>query len=71
MKKFIAAISLIILWFGSSYAIAADAGELIRGNAKFNAVVIVLAIIFAGLIVFLFRLDKRISKLESGKGGKS
>lgn len=50
---------------------AASAAELIRGNAKFNAVVIVLGIIFIGIILFLVRLDKKVSRLEKKEDMKS
>lgn len=41
--------------------------EVIRGNAKFNAVATVLVIIFCGVVFFLFRMDRRLTKLENLK----
>lgn len=38
-----------------------------RGNAKFNVVAVVLGIIFLGITLFLFRLDRKIGKLEKEK----
>lgn len=45
--------------------------ELIRGNAKFNIVIVVLSIIFLGIIIFMFRLDNKINKLEEKAKKKS
>ncbi len=38
--------------------------EQLQGGYRYNAVVMVLVIIFIGLWLFLFRMDKRISRLE-------
>ena len=47
---------------------AADLNTWISTTQKFPVVFAVLLIIFIGLFIFLFRLEKRISKLE--KSGK-
>lgn len=39
--------------------------DTLRGNAKFNVVAAVLVIIFSGIALFLFRLDRKITKLEN------
>lgn len=46
-----------------SFAVSEDA-SLFYQSGKIYVVVGVMSIIFLGLIVFLFRLDKRISRLE-------
>jgi len=59
--------------FGISLAAKAAnsvAQDAMRGNAKFNVVAVVLGIIFAGIAFFLFRLDKKVSKLEKDKEQK-
>ncbi len=38
--------------------------EQLQGGYRYNAVVVVLVIIFIGLWLFLYRMDKRINKLE-------
>lgn len=38
--------------------------ELFRSNGKIYVVVAVLLIIFAGIIIYLIQLDRKISKLE-------
>lgn len=70
MKKIISIFLVVILWFNLSEVLAADAGELIRGNAKFNAVIIVLGVIFGGIVFFLFRMDNRLKKLEERQNNK-
>lgn len=41
--------------------------DTLRGNAKFNVVAAVLVIIFSGIALFLFRLDRKITKLEKNR----
>jgi hypothetical protein len=44
----------------------------LRGHASFNAVFIIIAIIFIGLIITLIRIDRKVSRLEKEmKGPKS
>jgi len=44
-----------------------EMADVMRGNGKIYVVVLVLATIFAGIIVYLIRLDRKISKLEKNK----
>jgi hypothetical protein len=39
-------------------------GELLKGNDKMTAVIIVISIIIIGLFLYLWRLDKKIDKLS-------
>jgi hypothetical protein len=41
-----------------------DMADKLRGEGKIYVVVLVLATIFAGIIGFLVRLDRKITKLE-------
>ena len=41
--------------------------EVLAGNFKFNVVATVLIIIFLGAIIYINRLDKRITKIENQK----
>jgi CcmD family protein len=70
MKKTIAILYLFLIAINTSMLLAADVKDLIRGNAKFNSVIIVLTIIFGGIVFFLFRMDKRLAKLEKQKENK-
>ncbi len=42
----------------------ADMADVMRSNGKIYVVVIVLATIFAGIITFLVRLERKITRLE-------
>ncbi|MEY3983508.1 MAG: CcmD family protein [Bacteroidota bacterium] len=54
---------LLFLGFGSMLK-ASDAAQMLRANGKNNAVIAVLAIIFTGLIIWLVRLDRKVSRME-------
>jgi hypothetical protein len=41
--------------------------DTLRAEGKIYVVVLVLATIFAGIIVYLVRLDRKIKKLENNK----
>ena len=40
------------------------AANTLSGNANFNAVAAVLILIFLGVVVYLIRLDRKLTKLE-------
>lgn len=44
-----------------------EMADMLRKEGKIYVVVMVLATIFAGIILFLIRLDRKISKLEKNK----
>ena len=60
----------------SSFLLAQDStrqqkpqmADLMRSNGKIYVVVVVVLIILAGLFIYLFRLDKKISRLETKSG---
>ena len=43
-----------------------EMADILRDNGKIYVVVAVLLTIFAGIIFYLVRLDKKITKLEKG-----
>ncbi|HEY8916937.1 CcmD family protein [Chitinophaga rupis] len=45
--------------------------EMLRSNGKIYVVVVVLVIIFIGIILYLIRLDRKITKLEHQQQSKS
>lgn len=63
MKPVIKLIVFIVAIF-LPFSASAGTYELLSRNAKFNVVITVIAIIFSGIVFFLFRMDKRIGKLE-------
>lgn len=44
-----------------------EMANTLRSNGKIYVVVLVLATIFAGLIIYLIRLDKKITQLEKNR----
>jgi len=44
-----------------------EMADTMRSNGKIYVVVLVLATIFAGIIAYLIRIDRKISKLEKNK----
>ncbi|MDQ3843660.1 MAG: CcmD family protein [Bacteroidota bacterium] len=66
MKKigflFIALITYTLVWAQST----SDAGmaDAMRSNGKIYVVIAVILTIFAGIIIYLVRLDRKLSRLE-------
>jgi len=64
-------LTIFIIFTTQQVAIAQDAApamaDTMRQDGKIYVVVLVLATIFAGIIAFLVRLDRKISKLEKNK----
>lgn len=70
MRK--ASLLIIILFLVSAVTTFAqeaqpEMADALRKDGKIYVVVLVLATIFAGIIAFLVRLDRKISKLEQSK----
>jgi len=47
-----------------------EMADAMRSNGKIYVVVAVLVTILAGLILYMFRLDRKISRLEKEESGK-
>lgn len=61
--------SLFTIFFSTLSALAQQPGEVemadtLRSSGKIYVVVAVLLIILIGLIIFLIRIDRKVSKLE-------
>ena len=74
MKKIV---SLLLLLCGFFVAVAqggttgdepVEMADAMRANGKIYVVVTVVVIILIGLFLYLFRLDRKISKLEKAPG---
>lgn len=50
--------------FAQDTAQSADMADTMRSNGKIYVVVAVILTIFAGLIIYLVRLDKKLTRLE-------
>ncbi len=48
----------------TNHNVSDTAKEMLRGNAKFNVVATILVLIFIGIIFYLIRLDRKMTKLE-------
>ena len=62
-KQFLLSVLLVIL---SINLLLAESGSIdfLRSTGKIYSVVAVIAVIFLGIVWYLFRLDKKITKLE-------
>lgn len=62
-------LSSALLFASATYAqeTKADMADTMRAEGKIYVVVLVLATIFAGIIAYLVRLDRKINKLEKEK----
>jgi hypothetical protein len=72
MKRVKHIILLTLLLFGSALLYAQDVagksgfGNTMRSNGRIYVVVAVVVTILIGLIIYLVRLDRKMSKLEKG-----
>ena len=62
---------LLLLLLSSTAVFAQDASvqmdDALRANGKIYVVVAVIAIIFTGIAIYLFTIDKRLKKIEKEK----
>jgi hypothetical protein len=67
-KAYIFSIMFLLLAVAAqAQATEADMADTMRANGKIYVVVLVLATIFACVIAYLVRLDRKINKLEHNK----
>ena len=69
MKKLLV-LTLTILTCTTAFAqksIGAQMDDTMRSSGKIYVVVGIVAIIFVGLAIYLFTIDRRLKKLEKGK----
>lgn len=65
IKKIVFTITLLILSAIHLYAQQEiDMADTFRANGKIYVVVGILSIVFTGIIIFLIRLEKKVSRLE-------
>lgn len=64
MKKFVALFIIQLVCFGIASA-QGNSLDFLRSTGKIYAVVAVIAVIFVGIAIFLFRLDNKLTKLEN------
>jgi len=64
MKKIIYTILCCLFMISSVFAQNVEMADIMRSNGKIYVVVAVIALIFIGLMVYLYRIDQRVKKLE-------
>jgi CcmD family protein len=70
MKKF--TVFLLLLLMGCTAVMAqqtqrVEMADALRSSGKIYVVVVTIAIIFAGLALYLFSIDRRLKKIEKEK----
>jgi hypothetical protein len=63
-KLFIASLLLLINLITQAQDSSVDMADTMRSNGKIYVVVAVILTIFAGIIIYLVRLDRKMSKME-------
>ncbi|HWW38987.1 CcmD family protein [Pedobacter sp.] len=72
MKKFIVALALLfssVQLFAQTDSV--EMADMLRSNGKIYVVVLCIVIILAGLLFYLFSLDRRLKKIEKKSSGKN
>jgi CcmD family protein len=64
MKKHIFSLMALLVWGMQAFAQTANSGSMLRASGKIYVVVGIIAIIFIFIVLYLFRLDKKLSRLE-------
>jgi hypothetical protein len=72
MLKYLLLVSFVVISFASQ-AQQAEMADTMRSNGKIFVVVGVILIVVTGLFVYLFSLDKKVSRIEKSleKGPKT
>lgn len=68
LKHFLLVFSFLVLSFASQAQQQADMADTMRSNGKIYVVVGVILIVLTGLFVYLFSLDKKVSRIEKSLG---
>lgn len=71
MRKSFASVLLLLFSFWAKAQQTSQSVEMadaFRSSGKIYVVVAVILVIFAGIILYLIRLDRKISKLEDHQG---
>lgn len=63
MKTLLSLVALL-LTFIQAYSQEVEMADSLRSSGKIYVVVIVISVIFIGLVVYLFSIDRRVKKLE-------
>jgi hypothetical protein len=64
IRKFVLLLAMQVCAIAPMLA-AGNSTDFLRSTGKIYSVVVVIIVIFAGLAIFLFRLDHKLTKLEN------
>ena len=68
MRKLIALFTLLLIAFSTfAQTEQPEMADAMRSNGKIYVVVVVCLVILLGLVGYVFRIDRRLSKLEQKK----
>jgi len=70
MKKISTFLALFVMAMTGAMAQEVSTVEMatgLRSSGKIYVVVLVIAVLFIGLVSYLFRIDRRVSKLEKSR----
>lgn len=68
MKKYISAFLIFLMSMGQLFAQGKiEMADGLRADGKIYVVVLVMLVIFAAIAVYLFAIDRKITKLEKNK----
>lgn len=65
MRKYLTKFSGLFLLFLYPLTTFAQSADFLRSTGKIYSVVVVVLVIFIGIILFLIRLDRKITNLEN------
>jgi len=66
MKK-ISLLALLLLGYMGAFAQPVEMADEMRSSGKIYVVIATIAIIFIGLAIYLFSIDRRLKKIEKEK----
>lgn len=66
MKHF-SVLLLLLLGYTTVFAQGPEMDDVLRSSGKIYVVVVVIAVIFIGLAIYLFSIDRRLKKIEKEK----
>jgi CcmD family protein len=66
MKK-LASLILLLLTCTSLFAQPVEMADALRSSGKIYVVVVTIVIVFVGLAIYLFSIDRRLKKIEKEK----
>lgn len=64
IKKFVS-LFIIQMMLTTFLSAQSDSLDFLRSTGKIYSVVAVIAVIFVGIVVYMFRLDNKLTKLEN------